>query len=111
MLEVLREDFIEMAHAKGLKEYQVLFRHAVRNALLPVATLLALVFGFAIGGQVLVETVFRWPGMGRAIVEAVARNDYPLLQGSFFLAGLMVVTFNFLADLIYGYLDPRVVYD
>lgn len=111
MIEVMKEDFIEMARAKGLRERQVLYRHGLRSALLPVVTVLALLIGFAIGGQVLIETIFRWPGMGREMVLAVQRNDYPVAQAAFFLMGVTVTFLNFLADLLYGYLDPRVTYD
>ena len=110
MLEVMGEDFIEMARAKGLKERTVMFRHAMRNAMLPVVTVLTLMIGFAVGGQVLIETVFRWPGMGRAMVLAIQRNDYPMAQASFFMLGVLVICFNFITDILYGYLDPRVSY-
>ncbi len=110
MLEVMTEDFVEMARAKGLKERTVMFRHAMRNAMLPVITVLTLMIGFAVGGQVLIETVFRWPGMGREMVLAIQRHDYPMAQASFFVLGVLVVTLNFITDLLYGYLDPRVTY-
>ena len=110
MLEVLGDDFIEMARAKGLKEWTVVFKHAMRNALLPVVTVLTLMVGFAIGGQVLIETVFRWPGMGREMVLAIQRHDYPMAQASFFMLGVLVISLNFITDLLYGYLDPRVTY-
>lgn len=111
MVEILGEDFIEMARAKGIREMRILFKHAMRNALLPVVTVLALMIGFAIGGQVLVETVFRWPGMGREIVVAIQRNDYPVAQAAFFFMGVLVISLNFISDILYGYLDPRVTYD
>jgi len=110
MLEVMGEDFIEMAKAKGLKDHTVMFKHAMRNALLPVVTVLSLMIGFAIGGQVLLETVFRWPGMGREMVLAIQRFDYPMAQASFFMLGVIVIILNFITDLLYGYLDPRVTY-
>lgn len=110
MLEVLGDDFVEMAKAKGLKERTVVFKHAMRNALLPVVTVLTLMVGFAIGGQVLIETVFRWPGMGREMVLAIQRHDYPMAQASFFMLGVLVISLNFITDLLYGYLDPRVTY-
>ena len=110
MLEVMNEDFVEMAKAKGLREQTVIFRHAMRNALLPVVTVLALMIGFAVGGQVLIETVFRWPGMGRAMVLAIQRHDYPMAQASFLMLGVIVICLNFITDLFYGYLDPRVTY-
>lgn len=110
MLEVMGEDFIEMAKAKGLRERTVVFKHAMRNALLPVVTVLTLMIGFAVGGQVLIETVFRWPGMGREMVLAIQRHDYPMAQASFFMLGVLVIGLNFITDLLYGYLDPRVTY-
>jgi peptide/nickel transport system permease protein len=111
MLEVIREDFMDMAKAKGLAPSNLIFRHAVRNALLPVVTVLSLMAGFAIGGEVLIETIFRWPGMGRELVLAIQRRDFPMAQGIFFLMGTVVITANFITDLLYGYLDPRVTYD
>jgi len=111
MLEVIRDDFIDMARAKGLAPATLIFRHAVRNALLPVVTVLSLMAGFAIGGEVLIETIFRWPGMGRELVLAVQRRDFPVAQGIFFLMGAVVITANFVTDLVYGMLDPRVTYD
>jgi len=110
MLEVVGEDFVEMARAKGLPERAVMFRHAMRNALLPVVTVLTLMIGFAVGGQVLIETIFRWPGMGREMVLSVQRHDFPVAQASFFVLGVMVITMNFITDLLYGWLDPRVTY-
>ncbi len=108
MLEVVKEDYIEMAYAKGLREKRIIKKHAVRTALLPVITIFAVQAGFAIGGAVLIETVFRWPGMGREIVLAVSYRDYPLAQASFLLIGVMTAMFNLIADILYAYLDPRV---
>ncbi|HHU11652.1 MAG TPA: ABC transporter permease [Clostridiaceae bacterium] len=110
MLEVISEDYIEMARAKGIKERRILFRHAARNALLPVVTSGALFIGSAIGGQVLIEVVFNWPGLGREIVTAVTRHDYPLAQGCFIIISAMVMVMNLVADLIYAALDPRISY-
>ena len=108
ILDILHEDFIEMAHAKGLSSKRILFRYALRNALLPVVTIAPLMLGFAIGGQVLLEKVFSWPGMGRELVEAVSSMDYPVVQASFLFLGSIVIIGNFIADIIYMYLDPRV---
>lgn len=110
MLEVVGEDFVEMARAKGLTERTVMFKHAMRNALLPVVTVLSLMIGFAVGGQVLVETVFRWPGMGREMVLSVQRHDFPVAQAAFLVLGIIVISMNFITDLLYGWLDPRVSY-
>jgi len=108
MLEVYGEDFIEMARAKGLRERDVLYRHAARNALLPVITQLAVTIGLAAGGQVVVEVVFSWPGLGREILQAVRTSDFPLAQATFMLMAVLVIAMNFLADMLYGALDPRV---
>ena len=108
ILDILHEDFIEMAHAKGLSNQRIMFRYALRNALLPVVTIAPLMFSFAIGGQVLLEKVFSWPGMGRELVEAVNSLDYPVVQAAFLFLGAIVVLGNLLADILYSYLDPRV---
>lgn len=108
ILDILHEDFIEMAHAKGLSNQRIMFRYALRNALLPVVTIAPLMLGFAIGGQVLLEKVYSWPGMGRELVDAVNSLDYPVVQATFLILGAIVVIGNFLADILYSYLDPRV---
>ena len=110
MLEVMSEDYIEMARAKGLRDRRVLYRHAARNALLPVVTAGALFIGAAIGGQVLIEVVFSWPGLGREIVQAVTRSDYPLAQGIFIIISALVMFMNLVADVLYAFLDPRIAY-
>jgi peptide/nickel transport system permease protein len=108
MLDVMSEDFITMARMKGLSNRSIILRHAARNALLPVATAFALGFGASIGGNVVVETVFSWPGLGKLLVGAVASSDYPVAQGAFFLITVVLVTMNFVADMLYSVLDPRV---
>jgi peptide/nickel transport system permease protein len=108
MLEVMQEDFITMARMKGLSEWAILVRHAARNALLPVATSFAIAFGNTIAANVVVETVFSWPGLGRLLVHAVASSDYPLAQGAFLMIAAILVTMNLVADLLYAVLDPRV---
>ena len=110
MLEVIHEDYIEIARAKGLSEFTVMIKHGARNAILPIVTDAALFIGWAIGGQVLVEYVFSWPGLGREIVMATLRHDYPLAQAAFFIIASMVTFMNFVADIVYGYLDPRIVF-
>lgn len=110
MLEVMNEDYIEMAEAKGLKDKQIRYRHAARNALLPVITSGALFIGSAIGGQVLIEVVFSWPGLGREIVQAVSRHDYPLAQGIFIIISALMMFMNLVADIMYAALDPRITY-
>ena len=108
MLDVMGEDFVTMARIKGLSEWTVVVRHAARNALLPVMTSFAIAVGYQIQGNVVVETVFSWPGLGRELVNAVSASDYPLAQGAFLMIALVVVLMNLLADLLYGVLDPRV---
>jgi peptide/nickel transport system permease protein len=108
MLEVYGEDFIEMARAKGISERRILYNHAARNALLPVVTQLAITVGLAAGGQVVVEVVFSWPGLGREILQAVQTSDFPLAQATFLLLAVLVIGMNFLADIAYTVLDPRV---
>lgn len=110
MLEVLGEDFIEFSRARGLSDRRIMYGHAARNALLPVVTQLAITAGLAVGGQVVVEVVFSWPGLGREMLEAVRTSDYPLAQATFMLMAAMVLLLNFVTDLLYGRLDPRVVY-
>jgi peptide/nickel transport system permease protein len=111
IIEVMRSDYIAYARAKGLSESRLLWRHAGRNALLPVVTLFASLSGFAIGGLVVIEMLFRWPGMGRELVEAIGRRDYPVIQTAFFFMGILVIVVNILTDVVYTYLDPRVRLD
>ncbi len=108
MLSVLGEDYITVARAKGLAEGQILFRHAVRNALLPVATIFLLNLGQTVAGATVIETVFSYPGVGRLMYEAVLARDYPTLQGGFLVITVSIVVANMLADLAYPLLDPRV---
>jgi ABC-type dipeptide/oligopeptide/nickel transport system permease component len=108
MLETLGEDYVLTARAKGLPAKVVVRRHALRNAMLPTVTLMALSLGSIVGGFILVEVVFSWPGIGRATYEAVVQRDYPMLQGTFLVLTVSVVVFNLLADLLYFRLDPRV---
>lgn len=108
VLEILSEDYILTAKAKGLSSGRVLRDHALQNAMLPIVTLIALNLGFTVSGAIQVETVFSWPGLGSMIFEAVRRQDYPVLQGAFLLIAVSVVLANLAADLVYGWLDPRV---
>ena len=108
LLEVLGEEYVTTARAKGIGEQKVLWHHAVRNALLPTVTLVALPFGFVIGGAVTVELVFSYPGLGLLTFEALDTQDYALLQGMFLFFSLAVIIANLVADLLYSYLDPRV---
>jgi len=110
MLETLKEDYIITARAKGLKEKDIRDKHAARNAMLPIVTAFAISLSFSIAGAVLIETVFSWPGIGRTIVEATLRQDYPLVQGAFTVITIVVLIANFMADIAYAYLDPRISY-
>jgi ABC-type dipeptide/oligopeptide/nickel transport system permease component len=108
MLETLGEDYILTARAKGLKPRTIVRTHALRNAMLPITTLVALSLGYIVAGAILVETVFSWPGIGRAVYEAVLERDYPMLQGAFLVLTISVVFCNLVADLLYFKLDPRI---
>ena len=108
MLEVLGSDFIELAKAKGLKPRIIMIRHAARNALLGVVTISGILIGFAVGGQVVVESLFSWPGMGQLMVESAASHDYPVAQGTFLMLAVLVIVLNFFTDILYCYLDPRI---
>lgn len=108
MLNVLNEDFIMIAKAKGVKEKVIMYKHAMRNALLPVVTVFMLNLGFLLGGATVIETVFAYPGVGRLMFESVLNRDYPLIQATFLLITFSVVIANFIADLMYPFLDPKV---
>jgi peptide/nickel transport system permease protein len=108
MLESMRQDYVRTARAKGLADPIVVYRHALRNALIPVVTVLGLQFGALIGGAILTETTFAWPGIGRLLVDAIARRDYPIIQGVVLLFAVTFVLVNLLVDLLYGYIDPRI---
>lgn len=110
MLEVIRQDYIVTARAKGLTERMTIWRHAFRNALLPVVTVLGLQFGHLLGGAVLTETVFVWPGVGLAIFTAIGTRDVPLIQGAILLTSTSFVLINLLVDIAYAYIDPRIRY-
>ena len=108
MLETLGEDYILTARAKGLRPWTIVRRHALRNAALPIVTLVALSLGYIVAGAILIETVFSWPGIGRAVYDSVLARDYPMLQGAFLVLTVSVVFFNLIADLLYFKLDPRI---
>jgi peptide/nickel transport system permease protein len=108
ILEVLSEDYILTAKAKGLSDWQVLWRHALRNAMLPIVTLIALNLGFTVAGAIYIETVFSYDGLGKLFQTALTKQDYPLLQGAFILLAVSVIIANLAADLLYVVLDPRV---
>lgn len=108
MLEVLRRDYVRTARAKGLSERTVLYRHALKNALLPAITVIGLQFGFLLGGAVVTETIFSWPGMGRLVVGAINYRDFPMVQGPILVLAMSFVLINLLVDISYGLIDPRV---
>ncbi|MCE1157443.1 MAG: ABC transporter permease [Spirochaetia bacterium] len=109
MINILGEDYITMAELKGVPQKIVKYRHAMRNALVPVVTVVMMNIGYMVGGATVVETVFAYPGTGRLLFEAVSNRDYPLIQGCFFVTTLCVIAANILADLLYPFLDPKVV--
>jgi peptide/nickel transport system permease protein len=111
MLEVIRQDYIRTARAKGVPEYAVITRHALRNSMIPVVTLLGLYLPFLFSGAVFVEVIFAWPGMGRVIVDAILQRDYPVVMATSFLFAVMVVLGNLVADALYAVVDPRIRYD
>lgn len=110
MLEILNLDYIRTARAKGLHEFFVISKHALKNALIPLVTVAGMQFGMLIGGTVIIETVFAWPGVGRLVVQAIFNRDYPLVQAIVFVLALIFVAANLVVDLLYLYLDPRISY-
>lgn len=110
MLTVLRENFITTARAKGLKERQVVYGHALRNAMIPLVTILGSDFGTMLSGAVLVETVFAWPGLGRLLIDSIAMRDYPVLMGIFLIISISVAVANLCTDIVYSLIDPRIKY-
>lgn len=111
LLEVLGQDYVTTARAKGLREGAVIWKHALKNALAPVVTIIGLQLGYALGSSVIVETVFAWPGMGRLLVEAIFARDFVTVQGVTLVFALIVIVLNLVVDLSYVYFDPRVKYD
>lgn len=110
MLEVLALDYIRTARAKGLSERVVTYRHALRNALLPIVTIIGLQFGALLGGAVITETIFAWPGLGRLVVNAINQRDYPVVQGGVILVAILVSVINLLVDLAYAWINPKIRY-
>lgn len=111
MLEVIREDYIRTARSKGLAERVVTFKHALKNALIPVVTVVGLQLGFLLGGAVVTESVFAYPGVGTLVVQGITSRDYPMVQGIVMVVAFVFVMVNLLVDLLYGFLDPRIRYD
>ena len=107
-VDILQEDYVRTARAKGLPESRVIMKHGLRNALIPVVTMMGLQFGFLLGGSIVVEVVFNWPGMGRLLVDAVDQRDYPVIQGLVLLFSLEFVLINLIVDLLYGVINPAI---
>lgn len=110
MLEVMRSDYIRTARAKGLSQFFVVYKHALKNAFIPVVTVIGLQSGLLLGGAVLTETIFAWPGVGRYIYDAISFRDYPVIQSGILIIAVIFVLINLLVDLIYAYLNPRISY-
>jgi peptide/nickel transport system permease protein len=108
IMEVLSEDYILTARAKGLSHWQIMRKHALKNAMLPIVTLVALNLGFTVSGVIYIETVFSYDGLGNLFQDALTKQDFPLLQGAFLLLAVAVIIANMAADILYTYLDPRV---
>ena len=108
MLEVLGEDYIRTARAKGLPPLRVIGLHALRNALIPVVTVIGLQVGVLLGGAILTETIFSWPGIGKWLIDSIGRRDYPSLQGGILLVAMVIMTVNLIVDLLYGLINPRI---
>ncbi len=108
MLDVLRQDYVRTARAKGLLEKIIIYRHALRNALIPTVTVVGLQFGYMLAGAVLTESVFSWPGVGRLLVEAILFRDFPVVQSALLIIAIMFVLVNLLVDVLYAFLDPRI---
>lgn len=111
MLDVMQEDYVRTAHAKGVAERTVLYRHALKNAFLPIVTIIGLQFGLLLAGAVLTETIFSWPGIGKWVYDSILARDYPIVQSGTLLIALIFVVINLIVDISYGYLDPRIHYD
>jgi ABC-type dipeptide/oligopeptide/nickel transport system permease component len=111
MVDALGRDFITTARAKGAPELRVVFRHALRNALLPIVTLLGLGFGHTLGGSVVTETIFNWPGLGRLMVDSILTRDLPITQATIFLFAIMFIAVNLIVDILYAWVDPRIRYE
>jgi peptide/nickel transport system permease protein len=108
MVEILRQDYITLARAKGQSEFLVVMKHALRNALIPTVTVVGLQVGSLLGGNMIVETVFGWPGLGRMVVSAIFNRDFPLIQGSVMVYAFTYVTANLIVDILYTYLNPKI---
>jgi ABC-type dipeptide/oligopeptide/nickel transport system permease component len=111
MLDVLGREYVTTARAKGVPPWSVVGKHALKNALIPVVTVVGLQYGFLLGGAVVTETIFAWPGLGRLAITAILQRDYPVVQGCVLLVAVVFVLINLLVDVLYGWLDPRIRYE
>ncbi|GGD12276.1 nickel ABC transporter permease [Pontibacillus salipaludis] len=111
LMDVLKEDYIRTGRSKGLTEFKVINRHAVRNALIPVVTMSGLQFGFLLSGSIITETIFSWPGLGRLLINSITARDYPVIQSEILLFSLEFLLINLLVDLLYGFLNPKIRYE
>ena len=108
MLDVIHQEYIITARAKGLSERRIILRHALKNALIPVVTIVGLQFGSLLAGAIITETIFSWPGIGRLLIQAINTRDYPLVQGCVMTISISYVFVNLLTDIVYSYIDPRI---
>jgi peptide/nickel transport system permease protein len=108
MVETLRQDYVTLARAKGQKESLVVMKHALRNALIPTVTVVGLQVGVLLGGNMIIETVFSWPGLGRLVVDAIFKRDFPLVQGAVMVYAFTFVIANLIVDILYTYLNPKI---
>jgi dipeptide transport system permease protein len=108
MMEVIREDYIRVARAKGLSPFRIIAVHALRNALIPVVTVIGLQVGVLLAGAILTETIFAWPGVGKWLIDSIQRRDYPSVQGGILLVAAIVMLVNLIVDLLYGVINPRI---
>lgn len=111
LMDVLKNDYIRTGRAKGVNEQNIVWHHALRNALVPVVTMTGLQFGFLLGGSVVIETVFSWPGLGKLLIDSVAFRDYPVIQAEMLIFALEFIIINLVVDLLYGILNPQIRYD
>jgi len=111
LMDILKEDYIRTGRAKGLKENAVVWKHALKNAMIPVITMTGLQFGFLLGGSIVVETVFSWPGLGRLLIDSVSFRDYPVIQAEMLLFALEFILINLLVDILYGVMNPQIRYE
>lgn len=111
MLDVMQEDYVRTAHAKGLSEETIVWKHALKNAMIPVVTVIGIQFGAMMGGSVVIESVFAWPGIGKLMVDSILTKNYPIVQGGLLVMSLIVSVINLVVDITYGVLDPRIRYE